>query len=133
MLLSMGGGCNRGKTLDLQAVSGKVTLDSRALDNGNIQFSPKDAQGLLSGSVIVAGEYRIPREKGLPPGKYTVQISSALPGSAGAPVGPPGAMPPPLKERIPEKYNSMSQLNAEIKSGGGNTLDFDLSSHSGKK
>lgn len=133
MLLSIGGGCNRGNGLDLQAVSGKVTLDSRPLDNGTIQFSPTDKQGLLSGSAIAAGEYRIPKEKGLPPGKYTVQISSGLHGSAVAPTGPPGSPPPPLKERIPEKYNSMSQLSIEVKSGGGNTFDFDLNGQAGHK
>jgi hypothetical protein len=133
MLLSIGGGCNRGNGLDQQAVSGKVTLDSRPLDNGTIQFTPTDKQGLLSGSSIVAGEYRIPKEKGLPPGKYTVQISSGLPGSAIAPVGPPGFVPPPLKERIPEKYNSMSQLSVEVKSGGDNTFDFDLNGQVGHK
>ena len=131
MLLPIGG-CNRGKDFDLQAVSGKVTLDSRPLDNGAIRFSPADKQGLLSGSAIAAGEYHIPREKGLPPGKYTVQISSGLEGSASRPAGPPGDAPPPLKERIPEKYNSKSQLGVEVKSGGGNTFDFDLSNRAGK-
>jgi len=28
--------------------------------------------------------------------------------------------------RIPEQYNSKSQLNAEVKSGGGNVFNFDL-------
>ena len=71
--------CNRGKNLDLQEVSGSVSLDSQPLGNGTIQFSPLDKDGLASGSAIVEGKYRIPREKGLPPGKYTVRISAADP------------------------------------------------------
>jgi len=130
MLLPLCIACNR-DSLNLQAVSGVVTLDSHPLDNGTIRFTPADKQGLLGGSLIAAGEYHISKEKGLPPGKYTVQISSALQGaaSASAPAGPPGAgAAPPLKERLPEKYNAKSKLTIEVKPDGGNTFNFDLSS-----
>ena len=121
-------GCNRGKNLDLQEVSGSVSLDSQPLGNGTIQFSPLDKDGLASGSAIVEGKYRIPREKGLPPGKYTVRISAADPSSAvpRPSAQGPGSEAPPLKERVPERYNSKSELRAEVKSGGGNSLDFSL-------
>ena len=135
ILLPICGGCSRQNRLDLQAVSGSVTLDSRPLDNGTIRFTPTDKEGLLGGSAIAAGEYRIPKEKGLPPGKYAVQISSARQrgASASASAGPPGTVGmAPLKERIPEKYNSKSQLTIEVKAEGGNTFNFDLSSHAEK-
>ena len=134
LLLSTFVACNRGKHLDLQEVSGSVSLDSQPLGNGTIQFSPLDKDGLASGSAIVEGKYRIPREKGLPPGKYTVRVSAADPSSAvPRPSGHgPGSEAPPLKERVPEKYNSRSELRAEVKSGGGNSLDFSLSSRPGK-
>ena len=72
-------GCRRGNDLDLQAVSGSVTLDSRLLDSGTMRFVPMAKNGLLGGTTIAAGQYRIPKEKGLPPGKYAVQISAAQP------------------------------------------------------
>jgi hypothetical protein len=133
VLLSVCGACNRGKSLDRQAISGHVTLDARPLDSGSIQFSPVDKDGIMGGISIVDGVYQIPKAKGIPPGKYTVQIMSADKSHATArPAGAPGDVPPPLKERIPEQYNSKSQLSAEVKSGGENVFDFSLSSRPGR-
>jgi hypothetical protein len=67
----------------------------------------------------------------LPPGKYTVQISAPDIPSGYKPV-PVGGEIPPSKELIPERYNLKSELGIEIKSGGGNVFDFDLSSRPGK-
>jgi hypothetical protein len=121
-------GCNRGAKLDLQAVSGKVSLQSRPLVNGTIMFAPAANDGLAGGSAIADGKYSIPKQKGLPPGKYKVQISSADQRGV-APVAAnhaPGNESPPLQELVPEKYNSKSELSVEVKSGGGNTFNFDL-------
>ena len=128
-------GCRRGNDLDLQAVSGSVTLDSRLLDSGTMRFVPMAKNGLLGGATIAAGQYRIPKEKGLPPGKYAVQISAAQPSAGGGPAqpGPPGlGGTGPLKEAVPEQYNSKSQLTIEVKPDGGNTFNFDLSSRAEK-
>jgi hypothetical protein len=122
-------GCGAGNPLDLQAVSGSVTLDGKPLEQGSIQFVPQDnAAGLLSGALITAGTYSIPQDKGLPPGKYTVRISSAAADrSSSASSGPPGAESRvPAKERIPARYNSQSQLAAEVTAEGDNTFDFPL-------
>lgn len=124
-------GCRQSNPLDLQAVSGAVTFEGKPLDQGSIQFVPQDeAAGLLSGALITAGKYSIPQEKGLPPGKYTVRISSADQ-SASVPSGPPGMdSSVPAKERIPVRYNSESQLAAEVTAGGDNTFDFALTNAS---
>lgn len=121
-------GCNRGNGLDLQEISGNVSWNSQPLDNGTIQFSPVATDGLAGGSVIAEGKYLIPRQKGLPPGKYAVRISAADPKS-GVPrssAHAPGDESPPLKELLPERYNSKSELSVEVKSGGGNTFNFEL-------
>jgi hypothetical protein len=77
--------------LDRQAVSGRVTFDSRPLDHGSIQLCPELAQGgIFAGALIVDGKYNVLCDKGLPPGKYKVEISAAIPGSNAAPKGPPG-------------------------------------------
>jgi hypothetical protein len=121
-------GCNRGNDLDLQEVSGSASFNARPLDNGTVSFSPLDPKGLAGGSVIADGKYLIPRQKGLPPGKYTVRISSAdrKSGDSRATPRAPGESPPPLKELLPERYNFKSELSVEVKSGGANTFNFEL-------
>lgn len=127
-------GCG-GNPLDRQAVSGKVVLDSKPLDHGSIQFCPERTQrGIFAGALIVNGKYEVPGSKGLPPGKYTVRISAAIPGSNAAPKGPPGmSMSKPLQERIPAQYNAESRLTVEVKSGGGNAFDFALKTQPGSQ
>lgn len=128
VLLAACVGCNRRNTLDLQEVSGSVSFNAQLLENGTIQFSPLDPGGLAAGSAIAEGKYLVPRQKGLPPGKYTVRISAAeqRPVTPGPASHAPGDALPPLKELLPERYNSKSELTAEVKSGGGNVFDFEL-------
>lgn len=129
LALAVAPGCGSGDSLNRQAVSGTVTLDGQPLDQGTIEFVPTDAQGLLSGSLITSGNFAVPADKGLPPGKYTVRISSAE--ATGGPAAPSGAdldNSQPAKERIPAKYNSESELTAEVTDGGANTFTFDLKS-----
>jgi len=124
-------GCGRETGVTLYGASGKVTLDSAPLDHGTIRFCPTDTQaGILSGASIADGQYSIPRDKGLPAGKYTVRISSADPSSA-LPAGPSGEGPP-LEERLPPRYNSKSELNVQVEPDGENMFNFDLTSRAGK-
>ena len=39
---------------------------------------------------------------------------------------PPGEIPKPKKDPIPAKYNTKSELTAEVKAGVPNTYDFPL-------
>jgi len=127
MLLPLCSACSQSNPLNLQAVSGTVTLDAKPLDNGTIQFVPAETtNGLLSGALIVHGAFYIPSEKGIPPGKYTVRITSVAP-SANVSSGPPGSeSTKPAQERIPPKYNAQSQLTATVTAGSANTFSFDL-------
>ena len=129
-------GCGRGNSLDRQAVSGQVTLDSKPLDRGSIQFCPELAQGgIFAGTLIVDGKYDVPGDKGLPPGKYKVRISAAQPDTP--PTSPKSqsgfatSSPPPLRERLPAHYNANTTLTVEVKAGGGNVFDFALTSQPG--
>ena len=64
------------------------------------------------------------------PGKYQVLISSnvsqAVPEPAKA--GMPGDYPPPpsAKEPIPAKYNTKSELKADVTKAGPNKFDYEL-------
>lgn len=126
-LLAAIAGCGAGNPLARQRVSGKVTLDSKPLQQGSIQFVPQQSGGIFSGAVILAGEYAMPAQKGLPPGKYLVRISSPeAPRSEGEPSGPPGPGGLPGKERIPAPYNVESTIVIEVTASAPNQFDFDV-------
>jgi hypothetical protein len=125
-LLATGIGC--GPSDPREAVSGTVTLDGKPLDQGTIEFVPT-AQGVLSGGVISGGKFDVPADRGLPPGTYTVRIYSADPPSgATASPDPGGGGYPMAKDRIPPKYNSESNVTAEVTAGGENHFTFEVTS-----
>jgi hypothetical protein len=115
---------------DRLAVSGDVTLDGTALDQGAIRLtSTGGAKLFASGATIRNGTFHIPQEKGLPPGTYRVEISS--PDTAAPPVvykGAPGepTLPATAPERIPPEYNSKSKQTIEVATDGDNHFSFDI-------
>jgi hypothetical protein len=140
------GGCGDGGGDDLprEPISGTVSYDGKPLANGTIQFQPASAaEGMAAGGMVVDGRFDVPRKEGPVPGKYMVQIDSidetvtvpvpdpeqpASPGEVAMPgelkIAPPKKM---MKKRlIPPKYNSQTELTAEVKAGGPNTYKFDL-------
>jgi hypothetical protein len=124
-------GC--GPKSDRLEVGGAVALDGTPLDSGSIRFSSVEGQKLVStGALVKEGEYLVPQEKGLPPGKYRVEITSPdmnappvmvseSPGSRGYPTAP---------ERIPPEYNVDSRQSIEVTSAGNNRFDFEIVSKS---
>jgi hypothetical protein len=79
------------------------------------------------GDMIRDGRFSISRDVGLIPGNYNVAIYSGQSkgGRPSADVGP-GRGPKAAKELIPAKYNSKSELKADVPKGGLNSLRFDL-------
>jgi hypothetical protein len=72
---------------------------------------------------VEAGAYRIEAAQGLTPGTYRVLITSQ------APEGDPDDQAKtvaPFIDPIPEKFNTSTTLQAEVKAGGSNTFDFPL-------
>jgi len=119
-------GC--GPASDRLPISGAITLDGKPLDSGSIQFTSKGRGKLMaSGAMIVNGEFSIPREKGLPPGTYFVEISSP---DTQAPLAAyqagPGQprLPPTAPERIPAEYNANRTI--EVTADGENHFTFDI-------
>jgi hypothetical protein len=115
--------------LPREAISGTVTFKGEPLKAGTIQFLPTSPREVTAGgAVIVDGKYTIGKSEGLVPGRYQVLISGAQAAPAAARSELPGASPPvpPAKEPIPAKYNSKSELTADVKNGGRNTLAFEL-------
>lgn len=112
--------------LNRQAVSGTVTLDGELLNNGSISFDPQDREhGRSGGAVIENGKFRLDRQRGLPPGSYTVRIHSA--DSSTAPVvdeAMPGDSRQVARERIPAHWNSQSEQTVTVEDGGKNQFEF---------
>jgi hypothetical protein len=121
---SMGGlGCGRrdGRI----SVSGTVTFAGRLLDQGRIEFEPAGGEAFFTGAIIDNGRFLVPPDSGLQAGKYRVRIySSDFPKSPKDPLRlAPNELP---KERIPPKYNTATQLTAEVTPGGPNTFAFEV-------
>jgi hypothetical protein len=135
--LGLAVGC-AGSSDDLprEAVSGTVTLDGQLLPSGSISFMPSDSSGAGvtttgGGGTITSGKFSIARETGLVPGSYNVAIYASEESAGRTKPQQVGGGSKPAeraKELIPAKYNTSTELKAEIKKGGGNALTFTLES-----
>ena len=77
------------------------------------------------GRVILAGHYEIPRAHGLQVGQYRVRIFQA--DQVTPPVGPPGSsVASRPQEQIAAKFNSASELVAEVHSLADQRFDYDV-------
>lgn len=120
-------GCGKSDPLGRQAVSGVIKLDGELLEQGAVSFVPTVSEGQLSGATIMKGEYKVPKEKGLPPGEYEVRVFSSSGKYEAAPENPGESIREP-KDLIPPKYNIKSELKVTVEQGKPNVFDFDLAS-----
>lgn len=116
LLVGMLAGCGAPKGLPkLGTVTGKVTLDGQPLKKARIQFTPDTSRP--SGAMTDdQGQYELifnENMKGAAVGKHTVRINSG------------SAMEP---EKLPPKYNTKSELTADVKEGSNSPINFDLKS-----
>ncbi|MCI0639406.1 MAG: hypothetical protein L0Y70_10045 [Gemmataceae bacterium] len=106
------------------AISGTVTYKGSPIQSGSIEFVPHPGVKTSGGDMITNGRFRIPADKGLEPGVYTVKISALdTPRATDEPGGLPGK--DPVKDTIPAKYNEKSILTKEVKPGETN-FEFKL-------
>jgi hypothetical protein len=95
-------------------VCGSVTLDGQPLDDGTIRFVPKDGQSTTAGGVVKNGNFELT----LPIADYRVEIvSTKILGGAGKASKHDLSSNPTVIQRIPDKYNTKSQLVLEAKAG----------------
>jgi hypothetical protein len=80
------------------------------------------------GATIKNSKFSISSESGLVPGIYNVAIYASAPmGERTKPAQVGGGKAAELpKQMIPARYNTNTELKAEIKKGGGNDLRFTL-------
>jgi len=108
-------------------VAGRITLDEKPLANAQVIFYSitKEDQRSFVGQVDEQGNYQLEQsgsdEAGVPPGKYSVSISTAVPEGE---VDEFTVYPP---ERVPDKYRN-GALEYEVPAAGTTEANFDLES-----
>jgi hypothetical protein len=114
--------------LNRQEITGTITLKGQPIEDGLIQFAALDGQTTGDGAQIVKGKYRIPKEKGLSPGRYKVFIiaGNGQSGAGDASPDSPNAGAPLAGERVPPEYNRKSNVIKEVTTGGANEFNFDI-------
>ena len=124
-VLALCAGCSDSGGLQKTVVRGAVSYNGELVPNGEIRFYPiEGTAGSVSGGPIKDGQYVASSRGGVPVGTHRVEISGyrastkALDGDLAVEGGP--AVP-----YIPAKFNSQSELRAEIERST-KTLDFNL-------
>ena len=109
-----------------QAVSGSVTRQGQPLAHGTVTFlANAGAAGPVCGALVIDGRFEVPADRGLEPGTYRVAISAPVPGGELTAAKAAGDRPRP-RESLPAKYNSATELKAEVRSGTANRSEFKL-------
>lgn len=102
-------------------VSGSVSFAGQPVASGEIVL--RDPGGRLASAAarIVDGQYRMRA----PVGPKRVEIIATRP-AAGAARPRPGGEEPPVEMYVPERYNALSTLTADVTAAGPNQCDFAL-------
>ena len=122
-------GCGSGGSPS--GVTGNITYEGKSITTGSLRFEPVGkSDGPGGRATITDGKYAIPLDQGMQAGKYRVAIYAVR--ETGKSITNPEVMPGdptgPRSETvqyIPERYNTNTQLEADLKAGE-NTQDFAL-------
>lgn len=120
-------GCTGGQAEGKLPISGTVNLKGQPLESGTITFCSVDPQQQqMTGGQIKNGQFSIPAEHGLPPGKYRVRISSPMGGPTLKPEEAPGLPSGVAQDRIPPEWGIKSNQQVEVKAGQRNHFTFEI-------
>jgi hypothetical protein len=109
-----------------RAIEGRVTLAGESLDEAAILFVPLEPGRKKTGAPITAGKYQLPREDGLTPGTYRVEIVDNPPLDNPHSRQPKPSAPASSRRIIPYTYSHDSPLTVVIEPDGKTTFDFEL-------
>jgi len=112
--------------LGLVPVTGVVTLDGKPLADAKVVFEDSELRQ-ATGTTDAAGNYKLMYDSNTPgvtPGPKTVRITVADVQEEGGGAAEGAA---PAKETIPSRYNTRSELKADVSSSA-KTFNFDLKS-----
>jgi hypothetical protein len=125
-LLGLGCG-DAGDRPELGEVEGTVRLDNQPLKQATVIFQPEKGRP-SRGETDDAGHYELeyrPGVSGAAVGKHRVEISTYREAD---PNSDDESRRQPAPERVPAKYNSQTTLEAEVKAGDNEPIDFNLDS-----
>lgn len=113
-------GCSKPGRPGYHTVTGRVTFDGQPLANGFVQFVAVGSKAPPESGRIEKGLYRLASQAG----KMTVHVlSTRLTGKMDPVMGTA------IEEMfIPQRYNSKSELTAEVTADKANAIDFSLTS-----
>ncbi|MFM7097457.1 MAG: hypothetical protein ACKO16_08595 [Gemmataceae bacterium] len=107
---------------NIATVSGKITIDGKTLDKGDIGFHQSEGAAVSTTRINADGSYKLGPDSNTPPGKYNVVIiaNEVKVGNG------PGSVPMPITI-TPLAYSEKEKtpLKAELKAGP-NEFNFDL-------
>ena len=112
-------GCSGAQGPQIAPVSGKVTFNGEPLHDALVAFYPADGRPSM-GTTDSSGNYTLSYTHDKPGaivGQHTVRITTGTVS---------GEEVQKVKETVPVKYNSESELTADVKAGQNNTFDFSL-------
>ena len=115
-------GCGSSE-LNMHPVSGKVTFDGQPVREGRIQFRAVGGDQRAFSAEIKDGQYQL---KALA-GKVRVEVTASRPVPGKFDESNPGEKVPVGEMYIPARYNSRTELTAEV-AAGKNQIDFTLTS-----
>lgn len=128
LVMAGGTGCGSSGGLKEYPVTGAVKFDGQPVESGQILFRAAQGGRGYSGA-IANGVYQLKAEAG----KMSVQITASriIPGKFDE-TSNPGMKTPIGEMYIPARYNTKTELTAEVKAGT-NSIDFDLKSEAQNK
>jgi hypothetical protein len=120
------GGCGGPPKAD---VHGTVTLDGKPIADGLIEFFPVSGAGQPGAAPIKDGKYQLT----VSPGEMKVSVyATEVIGKQKMYDTPDSPWEDKVRNLIPEKYNTQSELKASVKAGP-NEANFDLTGNAKKK
>jgi len=122
-------GCSSKSDLERVVVSGKVRYQGQPVNQGSIMLIPtQGTKGLTSAATIENGTYEVKASSGVPIGTHRVEIQGTR--LTGEPKPERfqhiDAIPDPVEQYLPEKYNTKSELTLTVESRSQMTQDFEL-------
>lgn len=124
LVAGCGGG---GDGPELGAVEGTVRMDGQPLEGATVTFQPQQGRPSL-GETDGDGYYELQYtddQMGAVAGKHRVEISTYREGD---PDADDPARQQSQPERVPAKYNTQTELDADVKPGSNPPIDFNLDS-----
>lgn len=115
-------------------VSGTITLKGQPIADGAIVlFEPLEGQDTAANATVAGGgQYAIPRQVGLKPGRYLIRITAGdgktavNPVDPDSPPGPSGGTNIMSKDLVPRDWNVNSKREVTVSKDSPNRFDFDI-------